>query len=375
MKRMMIYHATLPQLIFCMLYWLLAYTFYSHNLLLNISKYKYNQPSNTSLFFFWIVITIYATFEFAGGDFFHYMEFYETQHIKGENDGLDPIYLWLIDNLPHNFYIWRFVVWGSASFLWVLIIRTMNQNLKLAATLFFVVVFFLFVGARQSLGFSMLYLGATLILKPINKLGGKLLGVLLFGLSYFFHSTLIVYMLLLLIAFIPFFNKRIIICSIILFPIIYKLMDSSAFLSIINNLPFLQDESADKMTRYVESDYRVYANIFGILRLIIARTPIWLLLIYSMKKIFWDKEETSNTNKVFLRMTYILIYISYLFAGKEVSSFIAPRFWDAALFPFTLFLTNFIAGRRMTPFLKCCFIILFINVMYTYSYSIYKLFG
>ena len=365
------YQTTIPQALFCFVYWIIAYAFYSRGLLHGLTQYK-NKSTPSALFVFWLTITVYSVFEFSGGDYFHYMEFYEETHIKGYNDGLDPVYLWLMDILPHNFYLWRFIVWGCATFLWVLIIRTLNQNLKLAASLLLLIIIFLFAGARQTLGFSMLYLGISLVLKPAGGIKEKIFGCLFFCSSYFFHSTLVVYMLLILVACIPFYNKNLILFSILAFPVIYKLMDSSLFSSIINNLPMLQEDSADKMTRYIESDFRAYANIFGVIRNIIARLPIWLLLIYSIKKIFWDKEQTAYLNKVFLRMTYILIYISYLFTGKEVSSFIAPRFWDASLFPFTLFLTSYLNGKRLNIFLKICLVLLIINIIYSYLYGIYK---
>lgn len=365
------YQAIVPQILFCFIYWIIAYAFYSHCLSHNLTQHK-NKSTSSGLFVFWLTITVYSVFEFSGGDYFHYMEFYEEIHVKGNNDGLDPVYIWLIDTLPHNFYLWRFIIWGCATFLWVLIIRTLNQNLKLAASLLLLIIIFLFAGARQTLGFSMLYLGISLVLKPTGGIKEKIFGCVFFCSSYFFHSTLIVYMLLILVACIPFINKNLILCSILAFPVIYKLMDSSLFTTVINNLPMLQDESAEKMTRYVESDFRAYANIFGIIRNIIARLPIWLLLIYSIKKIFWDKEQTTYINKVFLRMTYILIYISYLFSGQEVSAFISSRFWDASLFPFTLFLTSYLDGKRLNSFLRICFVLLVINIIYSYLYGIYK---
>ena len=367
----MIYQAITIQLIFCMLYWLVAYAVYRVNLYGNIRK-SYGKASFVSLFVFWAVVTIYAIFEFAGGDYFHYKEFYEVNHIKGINDGLDPIYIWLMDTLPHNFYLWRFVIWGCAAFLWVLIIRYLNQNLQLAACFFLLIVFFQFVGARQTLGFSILYLGVSLFLYSKEKTINKILGIILFCLSYFFHSTLIVYMLLILGAILPVFNKKMIVLSLVFFPILYILLDTSVMAFVSNSISALSEDSAVKINDYLESDFRATSNILGIMMKIVSRTPILILLFYSIKKVFWDKEKTDYLNVVLIRMTFFLVYLSYLFNGKDVSAFISPRFWDASLFPLTLLLTNFCGGKRFPKLLKICIMMLFISKLLTYLLAIFN---
>lgn len=315
-----------------------------------------------------LFITFYSVFEFAGGDFFHYKEFYEVEHIRGQDDGLDPIYLWLIDAIPNNYYLWRSIIWGAASFIWIQLIKYLGYSVRLAGCLFFLVVFFLFVGARQALGFSILYLGVTMILTPKQK-GHRVIGMLLFLSSYFFHSTMIVYMILSVICFIP-FSKTSLIIAILISPFIYKVFDLFTDFFIFN-LSAYNETSAATITRYMESDLRSIYNINGLIRLSIDRLPIFLLLFMALKNVFWKGIKLGGVYNFYLKMTIVLVYISYMFVGREVSAFIAPRFWDAALFPFTLFLGGYFTSKKINKleYLAICMLILSKLITYFVSFS------
>lgn len=366
------YHPTFFGVLFCFIFWITSVLIYVPATVGIIGKrIQASYPLERSkLILLFVLITIYSVFEFAGGDFFHYKEFYEQVHDTGTDQGLDSIYLWLIELIPNNFYLWRLAIWGPAAFLWVIIIKRLGYSPKLAGCLFFLVVFFLFVGARQALGFCTIYLGITLILKSTRSLD-TFCGLLLFFSAAFLHSTMIVYMLLLILSILP-LKKRFILISLLIFPIVYKFFGLfiEKFLVCLDVYNY---SSSDTFVKYLESEYRREYNIIGYSRIFIDRLPIFILLFMSIKDVYWKNLEMHRIYRCFLIMTYVLIYISFLFVGRDVSAYIAPRFWDASLFPLTLFLGGYLSRKKSNHSILLAMALLIISKVFTYLYIFYKL--
>lgn len=355
---------TFPEAIFCDFFWIIAFLICLPSLKRHSAYGRY--------FFLWLFIAIYSTFEFTGGDFYNYLSIYhQNLSSRYESIHIEYIYYWLINNLPHNYFIWRFAVWGLAGLFWILTVKNLHQPPQFAGLIFLLIVFFLFVGARQALCFSVLYFALSVLLKKDKPSAISItIFISLIICSYFLHKTAIVYILLMLIAFLP-IGKKTLILSLILFPVLYKIFDLIAF-SFISEYSAFNEESSESMERYMEGESQG-ANINGILRLTIDRLPIFLLLLFSIWKIHFKKESVPKIYSILLSMSYIMIYISYLFVGRDISKFIAPRFWDAALFPLTLFITGYMYNKRTTLFFKICIYLLLLSKFYTFAYTIYKL--
>lgn len=355
---------TYLQAFICDIAWLIAF-------LMCYRSMKYH-TSRGGYFYLWIFITLYSTFEFTGGDFYHYKGIYQEVQRTRDNIHLEEIYYWLIKEIPASFYLWRCVVWGLAAMFWIWTLKNLKLDVKFAGLLFLLIVFFLFVGARQALCFSVLYFALTIIYKEdVGAWNKCILVVPLIIMSYFLHKTAITYILILLLVMLP-IGKKTIILSLILFPVIYGLFDLllDYFLS---HYYSYNEFNAGTMKRYLDTEALYQANIYGKIKIIIDRFPIFLLLIYSMINVYFKKEEISKVNHVLLLMTYSLIYISYLFVGRNMSSFIAPRFWDAALFPLTLFLSGYLVNRTKYKFIRICIWLLLFSKLYTIAYTIYKI--
>lgn len=356
---------TLSQVVFCNLVWIIAFLV----CLPSIKKH-----SNTSKYFFlWLFISLYSTFEFSGGDFYHYKYIYDENILSlNENIHIEYFYFWLTKILPENYFLWRFFVWGLAGLFWVLTIKKLKQDSQFASLIFLLIVFFLFVGARQALCFSIIYYALTLYL--YNRKESfliRLFALFLFISSYFLHKTSIIYILISLFALCP-IGKKTILWSLILFPLLYKSFDFIAY-NFINEYSTFDLSNAEVMERYMQGESQE-ANIYGLIRIFLARIPIFLLLGYAIWHVFFKRELVNKVYLVFLRCSYILIYISYLFIGRDISKFIAPRFWGAALFPLTLFVTGYMYKYRNTRYFLICTLLLTISMFYTLSYAIYKLY-
>lgn len=355
---------TLGLALFCDIFWLIAFLICLPSIKKKTTTGKY--------FFLWLFIAIYSTFEFTGGDFYHYFTAYQNNlSASSDRSHFEPFYYWLIHALPSDYFIWRFTVWGLAGFFWIQAIKNLKQNVRFAGLMFLLIVFFFFVGGRQALCFSVLYYALTIYYKKgVYKLKNAIIFLLLIMCSYFLHKTAIVYILIMFISMLP-LGKRAFLLSLILFPVIYKIFDSLSYLFISEYSTF-NEESATSMESYMEGETYT-RNIFGQIHLFINRFPIFLLLIYSIWSIFIKKDIIPKIYIILLRMIYILIYISYLFVGRDISAYIAPRFWDASLFPLTLFAAGYMYNKRQTRFFKTCFYLLLFSLLYRFAYNIYKI--
>lgn len=355
---------TLGQALFCDIFWLIAF-------LICLPSIK-RRSTTGKYFFLWLFIAIYSTFEFTGGDFYHYFTAYQNNlSASSDRSHFEPFYYWLIHAIPSDYFLWRFCVWGLAGFFWIQAIKNLKQNVRFAGLMFLLIVFFFFVGGRQALCFSVLYYALTIYYKKgVYKFKNAIIFLILIVCSYFLHKTAIVYILIMFISMLP-LGKRTLLLSLILFPVIYKIFDSLSYLFISNYSAF-NEESATSMESYMAGE-NITANINGIIQRFINRLPIFLILIYSIIQIYFKKDITNHIYHILLRMTYIMIYISFLFSGRDISAYIAPRFWDASLFPLTLFATGYLFNKRNSNFFKLCFYLLLLSQIYKFSYTIFKL--
>ena len=336
-------------------------------------KTTYNNQQQNIYFIGGCLIIIYSTFGFNSGDFRHYAELYNDLVKSQFIVHVEPFYFWLCKILPNDYYLWRLMIWGSATIFLIKTFKRINTNPQFALLIFTLILMMYFHNPRQTLGYTVLYYGITLLFyhkenkqtKPYNML----IGLIWVSLSFFLHKSMFIFILLMAFSLIP-LGKKLLILSLIAFPIVYKSITYISSYILLNS--FANETSQESGTGYLESDFRIDINTNGILRLIIERLPIFLLMFYAIRNIYFKNEKVQYGLKVFLQYTYWLIYISYLFNGQEVSAFLTNRFWDASLYPLTIFLAGYLYKKPRSRFIKNCFYLLILSNLYNLSYTIYK---
>lgn len=357
----------LAQVIFCGVYWLLLFVVYFYKVNIRLLR---DDANRSGIAVFGLLVLLYSIFEFSGGDFYNYKLLYDNYAIFGTTSHLEPIYETFIDLSP-NYYIWRLIVWGIAVSIWILVVKFLKLDSAFSSLMFILIVFFHFVGARQSIGFATIFLGLSFITDNSNKRFWHILvGCFLLLISILFHKTMIIYILIILVSMIP-IRKRVIAVSLCVFPIVYMYFDTF-IVSFLQYLGNYAEDTSNVFQRYLDSDFRSDANIFGTLRLIIERTPVLIAVLYSMYKVFFVENRQPYIYEVLLRASYIMIYISFLFIGREVSAFISPRFWDASLFPVTIFLSYYFFKIRRTSIVKVLVLMFLAAKLFLVLYNIYK---
>lgn len=336
------------------------------------SQINTNSTRNRSFFWFFVGLIIYSTFGFQTGDFTHYRDLYDILIHSEDPVHVEPFYYWLTKILPENYFVWRCAVWGLATIVLILIFRKLQFNATFATFIFTLVLMCYFPAPRQTLGYLVLLYGFVVaFFSDKSKTKSYVFGIILVWGSFLLHKSMFVYVLLLGISLIP-FGKWTYVGSVLLFPVIRQ---SVYYISSFLLSSTLIDETGQESGEmYLDSDFYQIANFNGLIQLIMHRVPIILLMIWAIKKLYFTKESsTAYGYKVLLQYTYILIYISFLFYGQQASAFMSPRFWDASLYPFTVFLIFFLYKQKRTPLIKVCFYMLICANIYDFTYAFYKL--
>ena len=320
---------------------------------------------------FIIIGSLFGTFAYVTGDYLSYEIYYQVYtSISNTKLGMEDFYYWLIDILPKDYSIWRLTVWGSSVVIYTLIIKRLNLSIKYAGLIYCLMLLFYFSALRNSLGYVVLYLSIIYIIFPHRKrFLWVSIGILGIVASYFLHKSMFIYILIILFALIP-FGKKSYITSFLAFPIIYPLVYYYATVIILGTIA--NENSIESGIGYLESDFVDRGlNMLGYLKTIIWRGPVLVLMVYSIRNVFFRNEYIPYGYKVLLNYSYMLVYISFLFWGQQVSVFITDRFYDAATFTLAIFYTYYLSSKPRTRFIKICLYSMIFANIYNFGHMVY----
>jgi len=318
---------------------------------------------------------VFCTFCCTGGDFLHYFQLYDMNVDSDEPIHYEQYYYFLTQTLPHSYYLWRFCVWGIAFFFVYLIIRNLDTDADIAYLVFILYLLNYFSNPRQSLGVVLLVLGIIKLTKAKDSympILATCMALAIIGFSTIFHATMYAYIAVALLCFIPGINnKYFIVLALCAMPILYYNIQHNT--QIIANFLFSSnDEALEKTTHYLESDFRVTSNLFGWLKIIINRAPFVIIMFITSWRVFFKKEEVSYLEKHLLMFALILVYISILFFGNNISAFLSTRMWDTALYPLAFFSMIYFRNHWEDRIIRYSLYILLLSNTYNLIYEIYS---
>lgn len=321
-----------------------------------------------------ILGVVFCTFGCTGGDFLHYEELFDLNAKSSIPIHFEEYYFYLAKYLPHYYFLWRFCIWGVGFYFVYRLIKLIDTDADIAYLVFVLYLLNYFPNPRQSLGITLLFIGITLLLKlrdSNSPIFTSLIALLVILLSSIFHSTMFAYMALGVICFLPGIKNRYgILIPLCLLPLLYmQVKGASVFFA--NLLFSSNDDAMLKTTRYLDSDFRNVSNIFGWIKLIINRGPFVTLLLLSIWRIFFKNELVTYFEKYMLFFACVLVFVSILFSGNEVSAFLSTRMWDTAIFPLALFSMVYIREHWDEKIIRLIMLALFVSNSYNLIYEIY----
>ena len=317
-----------------------------------------------------IVILIFATLGFSEADTYHYHEIYDQILLYHEPIHVESFYYWLIDTLPHNYYFWRFVVWGTALLLLIITYKRYKLNQRIVYFIFPLILLQQFTLTRGSLGISIFMLAISFLLNPCKpRQLSYILGVIGIVLSTFLHQSLPVFIVLFILSFIP-INKLTLLVSLLLFPFIRVLLMPAV--NELLQMGIFSSDTTEFALSYLDKEQSV-ANVNGIIRRIIDLLPYFLTFAILIKEYVYKKEFIEMPFKMLFKYSYVLFYIALLFLGQQTSSFIFSRTIHMLTFPLVIIVSYYLSTRKRHKYLLtlalCAF---FVSDLYTFLYSIYK---
>ena len=342
--------------------------------LLSIIAYAINSNNNSrhtsNYIFICLMVILFATFGFSEADTYHYHGYYDQMILYNSPIHVESFYFWLIKHLPHNYYLWRFVVWGAAALLMIGTFKRLNLNAEAVYLSFPILLLQQFTITRGCLGIALFLYSLTFLLKPAsNKFLSLILGLCGCLLSLFLHRSLPLFIAISFLAIIP-LNKTLIIISLIFFPILREGLIPYVFNIIGTGL--FTSETEIFAQNYLEAD-KFVTNTNGILRICLDYLPRFLIFIFFIKEFDFTNKTIPKPIRFLFQYSYVLFYIALLFLGQSTSSFISSRTIHMMCFPLTIVLSYYITMNNKFPFmLKTALFFFFMSDLFDFIYSIYK---
>lgn len=141
---------------------------------------------------FALLMFIFCIFSMWAADWYHYLEEFEhVKHYGGEHINLEPVYIWLIENICSNIIQFRVIIWGAAVLLLYKLFRRVSLPTELLVCVFCGIWLIWFSYARASLAMILIYFGFSLCYKPVfsSKSISMIVGICVMALSFFFHKS------------------------------------------------------------------------------------------------------------------------------------------------------------------------------------------
>lgn len=294
--------------------------------------------------FLWALGVIFA---FNSADFFHYWSHFNVGSLYGNKNTMlyEQVFNWYAE-LTNSFFIWRITIWGLGILMMAYIAKHLdlqNRDMMLAIVFWG---FTLDYYTRGMVGHIMIVLGTVLLVDKKSKTLYKIIGLILFCASYFFHKSMYVNIIFALLAFYP-FGKKTIRLSLILFPFLTVLatwlVNNIASGALEITLGDAVGGVGDNSMEYA-GDARIQVNTLGLIANIITYTPEYLTLAYLTYKIEFKQYLKGIAKergfKYLFRFSYVAIYIASLFAFTDASNWLYLRFKYMAAFPLVFVLAK-----------------------------------
>ena len=174
-----------------------------------------------------LVSMVFCLFSFWGTDWFHYAEMYfNILYVSGFNTSLESVYT-VIAAISPNYLVFRAIIWGVALYLLCLLFKHVPISGDLLLALFCALWLIDFSYGRIVLAYTMMYLGGSVLMKPVKgkRLLSLMLGIALLILSLFFHKTAFFGVALVVLAlFSRLLNKRTFVLIMMIYPFVLLLV-------------------------------------------------------------------------------------------------------------------------------------------------------
>jgi hypothetical protein len=355
--------------------------FYSICIFIAKPQITYSNPQQNNIkkgmiaFFFMLIIN--SVFAFWAADTYHsWGDFIIAKlYSNYKMSKYEAIYNWIAGISGNNYFLWRAYIWIPACLLIYYTAKRLDLLNKNFLTVMLLFGSFL-AYTRGMLGHSMLIFSIVLLADKEGSSFSKILGLVFFCGSYFFHKSMFINITFALLALFP-FEKKSIVISLILFPFLTAvatyLVDGIASGQFDLSFGDGVGGTGDRTALYA-TQKRTSFTFYGIIGKLIEVIPQYLVIFYLYKKVILQKLfEEKNIYKYLFRLTYVEFYIASLFFFVETSPWIYERFKYMGFFPMIFVLSAIWSKETSQSKLSKSIILLqTFALLFWVSYKFYK---
>lgn len=307
---------------------------------------------------------------YTRGDFYHYYDL--VKDIYSEH--MEDFYQWLAIVVDRNYLLWRCVVWGAAFLFLNITAKRLNVNNVLVCFVLFAIFIPYFNYARASLAFSVYFFGLSFFLSIWkSRLLSYFLGLSIIYLSHYFHSSAYILIAITPIIFVP-ISRKIIVFSVLLFPIMTYLMESYLF----GDESILDDSIGnglleERLQHYQEESLQLYNGISAILHYVLHYGTFFVMTLLIGMELYTQDRDSIDKRMTKLYTVNISIIIAALsFAVVSTSAVFFYRVLYMTIIPLCLLFAYLLQNKLIRlKWEKICWGIGIINILYECFYDLY----
>lgn len=335
--------------------------------IINTHKYIHLiKKSNNHTLIFLFIATFICVFGIHDGDWFGYINMfqYTIKHPLAKYNHLEPVYVWITNNLTLNYYlIFRTIIWGGAMLFYYWGFKRLGINNVVTWISLILTTLYSIAYTRTTLGLGILFCGYCFVIKA-NKIPYRyIIGFFLILTSVLFHRSMYIVVFCALASLLP-SKKWIYLSTILSFPIILALF------SIIVGQYMTSDTEG---VGYVKRSYIASgpgAMIYDILSYIY----IFMTYIYLLRKFLKDSLP-KEIKKFFFFITYCiimwLIFYIYFILGGVGGKYLSRRLFQFVFTGFPVLFTYVMFSCKKKTFKNVLFLVSFVTLNYILCYNYY----
>lgn len=335
------------------------------------SIFSKEQVNKNGYLILWAVLTIFSVFyQPESGDSASTIDLYNN-YIHGNVEyHLEPFYFRLMDILPESYYLWRFVIWGSASLFTILALKKLNVNVNFATIVFIttcLIPFYYYV--RNILGLSMLAYALSILLTHESiraiKMKELLICLCLLAGAYFTHSSMPLYFAITIVAyFIPANRKSLIAIVVILIALSFFVKEITMFLI---SSGFYMDYATDVASKAFDNDSGFEHNLNGLILRYFWLLPYGLMILWGIRNniLASISDKQSKTVTVFMMISFILFFGTFTLAG-DITYSLYYRLLNSSFYFISFYVTLFLYNNRNSIMGKVCMTLILLYNIYQY---------
>ena len=272
------------------------------------------------LFFFFLFVC-FSIGDVVTGDFYNYQSMVEGYDftIGAHNHG-EPIYSYIISLCEHNYFRFRLIVFGLACIITLGVFRRFEVNLYIALFFLFATNIRLFGYSRAILAAAVFFYGLSFLCRPINQRKlSYLIGVFFVLLSYQFHHSIVILIILTPIVFIR-GSRTLYMLLILLIPLFTYILKEFYNDVLINSLLDDYDDLQAKVIAY-SSDLELSYSIWGIIRGVLGGFMIYYEFYLSLRSIIRNKGTVQRPYSMLFSFVFVVILaaISFYLMNSSVT--------------------------------------------------------